>query len=92
MPLGVFVHEISFFVQNVGSVGGGAVRFRVWIFQSLNFFDIVHGRSKIAVSVRKGAMGAIFNTETSSVRVVHAHAGLVISQVIAALGVPGGAM
>lgn len=91
LPLWVLVHQVTLFVEYVRPVRGG-VRIRVRILQRLDLLDVVHGRTQVVIAVCESAMRAILHAKTTSVRVVHAHACLVVAQMITPLRVARGTM
>lgn len=91
LPLGVLVHEVALLVEDVGPVSGG-VGIEVRILHRLDLLDIVDRRPEVVVAMGEGAVRPVFNAVAPRVRVVDAHAGLVIAQVVASLRVARSAM
>ena len=54
--------------------------------------DVVHWRPKVVCPVGEGAVGPVLDAVAAVVRVVDAHARLVVLEVVAPLSVPGGAV
>lgn len=90
LPLGIFIHQVAFLVQCIGTIRGAPVRFGG--LQRLDFFDIIYGRPMVLAAVRKGTMQAILSAKAATVRIMYAHAGLVVSQMVTTLGIPRSAM
>lgn len=91
LPFRVLVHQVALLVEYVRPVRRG-IRIRVRILQRLDLLDVVHGRAQVVIAVREGAMRAILHAKATGVRVVHAHARLVVAQVITPLRVARGTM
>ncbi len=54
--------------------------------------DVVDWRPEVVCPVREGAVRPVLDAVASVVRVVDAHARLVVLEVVAPLSVPGGAV
>lgn len=91
LPLRVLIHQVTLFVKYVRSVRRG-VWIRIRILQRLDLLNVVHGRAQIVIAVCKGAMRAILHAKSTGVGVVHAHARLVVAQMITPFRVARGTM
>lgn len=90
LPLGVFVLQIAFPVERVGR--GGVAVGHVGVVERLQLAHVQHGRAQVGRAVGEGAVGAVLGAQPARVRVVHAHACLVVPQVVAPLRVARGAV
>lgn len=76
LPLGVLVHEVPLPVERVGR---GDVRVEhVGVLERVQLAHVEHGRAQVGRSVRERTVRTILSAEAARVRVVHAHARLVI--------------
>lgn len=91
LPLWVLVHQVTLLVEDVRPVRRG-IRIRVRILQRLDLLDVVHGRAQVVIAVRERAMRPILHAKPTGVGVVHAHARLVVAQMITPLRVTRGTM
>ena len=86
LPLGILVHQVPLLVQYIRPVVG-AVTVEVRVLHRLELFDIVDRRTQVVVAMGERAVRPVLDAEATGVSVVHAHAGLVVAQVVAAFRV-----
>lgn len=91
LPFRVLVHQVALLVEYVRPIRRG-IRIGVRILQRLNLLNVVHGWAQVVIAVCEGAMRAILHAKSTSVGVVHAHARLVVAQMITSFCVARGTM
>lgn len=85
LPLGILVHQIPLLVQGIRPVQ--TVSPVLGTLQRLQLLDVEHGRTLVLGAVSECTVVAVLHAVAPGVRVVDAHACLVVAQVVATLRV-----
>ena len=77
LPLWIFIHQIAFLVQYIGSVHGFTASFGR--LHGLQLFDVVHWRPLIVDAVGECTVMTIFDAIPTCICIVNAHACFVVA-------------